>query len=133
MRERRIEILPLFVYGTLCAGEAQASLLTGASRRKAFVKGELYLLPAGYPALVLRGNLPVHGELVEIRDLRLLSLLDTYEGVYEGLYTRVECDVRVGLKTERAWVYTLDLARARAGKRLSDGRFRALARPARSD
>ena len=118
----------LFVYGTLCSGEEQAQLLGDAPRRKATVKGELYALPAGYPALVLGGSEPVHGELVELRDPRILSLLDAYEGVHEGLYARVTCDVRVGLRIERAWVYTMDAARARTGRKIADGKFRSTSR-----
>jgi gamma-glutamylcyclotransferase (GGCT)/AIG2-like uncharacterized protein YtfP len=120
--------LPLFVYGTLCSGEDQATLLGASPRRKAFVKGELYLLPAGYPALVLGGPDPVHGELVELQDERLFRLVDQYEGVDEGLFARVQCDVRMGLRTERAWVYTLDAGRARTGLRLRDGRYRSVRR-----
>lgn len=125
MNHKGRNLLPLFVYGTLCSGEQQANLLGSAMRRKAIVKGELYVLPAGYPALVLTGSKNVHGELVEMRDPRLFSLLDSYEGVDEGLFTRVECEARVGLRSERAWVYTLDLGRARTGRLRPDGRFRS--------
>jgi gamma-glutamylcyclotransferase (GGCT)/AIG2-like uncharacterized protein YtfP len=117
--------LPLFVYGTLASGGERAGLLGGLGRRAASVRGTLYDLPAGYPALVLAGTGRVHGELVEPPDAALLGVLDAYEGVAEGLYDRVVVDVRVGLRTERAWAWVLDEARARNGRIVRGGRWRA--------
>lgn len=120
--------LPLFVYGTLLTGGPAAGLLGDRARRVAAVRGTLYAMPAGYPALVLGGDGLVHGELVNAPDDRLLTLLDGYEGVDEGLYARVPYDVRVGLRSEAAWVYVMDPARARAGVRVVSGRWRNVRR-----
>jgi gamma-glutamylcyclotransferase (GGCT)/AIG2-like uncharacterized protein YtfP len=65
----------------------------------------------------------VHGELVAVPSDRLLGLLDSYEGVDEGLYRRVEIDVTVGLRSQRAWAYVMDDPRARGGRLLRDGRW----------
>ena len=115
--------LPLFVYGTLQAGGPQGALLAGLDRRPAWIRGLLYGLPAGYPAVVLGGDGRVHGELVDPPDDRLLGLLDRYEGVDEGLYARVRCDVQLGLRVEPAWVYAMEAARARTGRLVPDGRW----------
>lgn len=128
------ERLPLFVYGTLLPTEPQGALLGPLSRRPAAVRGALYAMPAGYPALVLAGEPGhehvdfVYGEIVDPPDDRLLDLLDRYEGVDEGLYDRVTCEVRVGLRSERAWVYVMDAARARTGRRVARGRWRTVQR-----
>ena len=117
--------LPLFVYGTLMTGGERAELLRGLERRIGSVRGTLFDLPAGYPALVLDGTGRVHGEVVEAPDARLLALLDLYEGVADGLYDRVSVDAKVGLRTERAWTYVLDAARARNGRIVRGGRWRS--------
>lgn len=107
------------------SGCERAELLRGLERRAATVRGTLYDLPAGYPALVLTGAGRVHGELVDPPDARLLGVLDVYEGVSEGLYDRIAVDVKVGLRTMRAWTYALDGHRARSGRLIPDGRWRA--------
>jgi gamma-glutamylcyclotransferase (GGCT)/AIG2-like uncharacterized protein YtfP len=119
---------PLFVYGTLKTGEDQAALLGALPRRRAWTRGSLWALPAGYPALVPGGDGRVEGELVDPPDERLLGLLDGYEGVDEGLFERVVVPVVVGLRSFEAWAYTLDEARAKAGRRIASGRWRALRR-----
>lgn len=117
--------LALFVYGTLQHGEAQAGLLASLGRRAARVRGRLFHLPAGYPALQLGGSDLVHGEIVDAPDGRLLTLLDTFEGVSDGLFRRVEVSVLLGLTTERAWAYVMDNPARRGGRRLPKGRWRS--------
>lgn len=114
---------PLFVYGTLLSGGSAASLLGYAPRREATVRGTLYQLPAGYPALALAGDGVVHGELVDVNDPALLRLLDHYEGVDEGLYRRVEVEAVVGLRREPAWAWVQDDPRLRGGRRVIGGRW----------
>lgn len=116
--------LPLFVYGTLRTGEPQAALLGALPRVPAWVKGALYALPAGYPAMVLGAEGRVRGELVDAPEERLLRLLDRYEGVDEGLYRRVACEVHVGLRVVSGWTYAMEAARARTGRLVPDGRWR---------
>jgi len=112
------------VYGTLTSSGPQGALLSHLRREPARIRGELWALPAGYPALVLRSTSSfVHGELVAPPGDRILDLLDLYEGVAEGLYVRQVVDVLVGLKAEPAWAYVMDAARARTGVRLPDGRW----------
>ncbi len=120
--------MKLFVYGTLLGGAPQGALLAGRHRAKASVRGTLYALPAGYPALVLRGEGEVHGELIEGLDARLMALLDQYEGVAEGLYQRVQLDVDVGLHRERAWAYVMRAPERRGGREIPDGRWRSVIR-----
>ena len=70
----------LFVYGTLLRGGRDAGLLADLEPRSARVRGALYLLPAGYPALRTdRGGRWIHGELVALDDPRRLRLLDRTE------------------------------------------------------
>ncbi len=117
----------LFVYGTLMEGESQAGLLGGLARRPATVRGTLWDLPAGYPALG-PGSDVVHGEVISGVDERRLAVLDAYEGVDEGLYQRVEIDVHVGLRLEAAWVYVMDDPRLRGGRKVPSGRWHATRR-----
>lgn len=118
--------LGLFVYGTLKSGERQAGLLRGLPRREGRIRGRLYHLPAGYPALTLDGTDDIFGELVAPPDERLLALVDHYEGIDSGLYRRVVVPVRIGLRTERAWVYEMPTAPTAGGRYLPDGRWRSL-------
>jgi len=118
----------LFVYGTLQSGQPQGALLAACSRVPASTRGQLYALPAGYPALVPGGTDQVFGQLVEPVDERLLGVLDHYEGVAEGLYRRVEVEVDVGLRRQVAWTYVMDHPESRGGLRLPDGRWRGVVR-----
>lgn len=121
--------LPLFVYGTLLSSESHAGLLAGLGRRPARLRGRLYHLPAGYPALTLGGPDDVHGELVEAPHPDLLALLDHYEGVSEGLYARVHAPVILGLTTVRSWAYVMEDPPARGGRWLPAGRWTGTRRP----
>lgn len=72
-------------------------------------------MPAGYPALVLGGAKPVVGEYIEAVDPATLAMVDLYEGVADGLYTRVPCEVRIALRRHRAEVYVMADPEARGG------------------
>ncbi len=125
-------VLPLFVYGTLTSSGPQGALLSHLARVPARTRGELWSLPAGYPALVLSSASSfVYGELVAPPGDRILDLLDLYEGVADGLYRRQVIDVVVSLKGEPAWAYVMDPARARTGVRLPDGRWHSRGVPLR--
>ena len=114
----------LFVYGTLMPRHAQGGLLASAtSRIEATTRGTLYHLPAGYPALQLEGDGRVHGVLVELPSPQILRLLDRYEGVEEGLYTRVEIPVTAALRTTRAWAWVMDDPTLHGGRVLPSGRW----------
>ncbi len=113
--------LPLFVYGTLRSDGPQAGLLGARRRERAVVRGTLYRLPAGYPALDLAGDTEVRGELVHDVDDRLLRVLDRYEDVEGGLYRRAETDARVGLDRVRCVVYVMDRPWERGGREVPSG------------
>lgn len=120
--------LPVFVYGTLMSGGGQEGLLSGLGRRPAVVRGSLWDLPAGYPALCLDGDGEVHGELVDAPGARRLALLDRYEGVEDGLYERVRVTAIVGLRPAAAWAWVMADPRVRGGRRVPSGRWRAIRR-----
>jgi gamma-glutamylcyclotransferase (GGCT)/AIG2-like uncharacterized protein YtfP len=116
--------MPIFVYGTLMTDESQGGLLAGCSRTVATIRGDLFHLPAGYPALRLGSDSLVYGQLVELSDERVLGVLDQYEGVHEGLFCRCVADVTVGLRRVKGWVYVMEKPEKRGGKRLESGRWR---------
>ena len=88
------------------------------------MRGQLYALPAGYPALVLGGVRKVYGELVSEVDEARLGVLDAYEGVDESLFRRVAVEVDVGLERLLAQVYVMDHPERAGGRLLPDGRWR---------
>lgn len=115
----------LFVYGTLMTGGSQAGLLGRAPRRTARVHGTLYRLPEGYPAMALGGSGWVHGELVEdAATPTILTVLDQYEGVAQGLYSRVLVTVHTQLRRVQAWAWVMSSPHRRGGKLIVDGRWR---------
>lgn len=118
---------PVFAHGTTLAGQPDGALLPGP-RRAASVQGQLWAMPSGRSALVVDGSGAVRGELVGPVPDRVLGLLDLVEGVAEGHTRRELVDVLVGLRRERAWVWVTEPARARMGRRLPDGRWRATRR-----
>jgi len=113
----------LFVYGTLLTHGANAHLLEGQQRHAARVRGTLYHLRAGYPALTLVGTEWVHGELVLELDERIFRLLDLYEGVDQGLYIREQTDVFWGLNRVPAYTYTMSNPGKHGGRHLKNGRW----------
>lgn len=114
----------LFVYGTLLQEEANSGLVKHLDSIPAKVRGALYQMPAGYPALVLGGQDWVFGEYLSKPEDRLLDILDVYEGVHENLYQRVEVDVVVGLVRHHAWTYVMKHPKRKGGKHLKGGRWR---------
>jgi gamma-glutamylcyclotransferase (GGCT)/AIG2-like uncharacterized protein YtfP len=116
----------LFVYGTLMAGQSAAGVLGTLRRRPALVKGALWDLPAGYPALVLGGEANIEGELVEgVTDAHFV-MLDLFEGVDEGLYRRVEVMCEHNGKNTPAFAYVMDDPASRGGRPWRGGRWRAV-------
>lgn len=118
----------LFVYGTLMAGGVAAGMVEPCERRAATVRGALYHLPDGYPALVLGGEDDVHGELLSGVDLRRLDVLDAYEGVEQGLFQRVEVEVsavdpRRRGRTVSAWAWVMAPHQVARGRRVPSGRW----------
>jgi gamma-glutamylcyclotransferase (GGCT)/AIG2-like uncharacterized protein YtfP len=104
---------PLFVYGTLRAGERNAGELDripGGTRRVASTRGTLVTRGQGgpytYPAITLDPAAPVvPGELFTAPTLEEhWERLDAFEGEE---YRRVLTDVEVEGGPVRAWVYEL--------------------------
>ena len=120
---------PVFVYGSLMAGEESDGLLTAFDRQPASCRGTLFLMPAGYPALVpSESGVPIHGELIHLPDFNILRVLDHFERVSEGLYLREEVQVSTGASSVPAWAYVLssDLARRRHLRKLDVDDWRKL-------
>jgi len=113
----------LFVYGTLLQGERMAGLLGDLPRMAARVRAQMFRLPAGYPAIRLGGEAFVHGELVTGCDVRMLALLDQYEGVHEGLYARVEVTALCGLERVVAWAWVMEDPYLMGGALIESGRW----------
>lgn len=83
----------LFAYGTLrSSGDAADMLEDCTLRSAATVGGMLYGIDGRFPALVLYGDAPVHGEIWEC-PAPLLLRLDEYEDVRGGLFRRVALEV----------------------------------------
>lgn len=99
----------MFVYGSLKRGYPNHRLLESCmiSCKQATIKGTLYDIKLGFPALQLKGNYTIKGELAQI-DERVLPYFDHFEGV-PRFYQREETDVNVDGKTVKAYVYTMKI------------------------
>ena len=117
------EKYPLFVYGTLCGGQAMSEILETHPRTTAQTRGTLFRMPAGYPALSLTGEQIIYGELIEHINPTQFSVLDFYEGVHSQLYSREIIDVQVGLKPVRAWAYVMERPKQKGGIRIPSGKW----------
>jgi gamma-glutamylcyclotransferase (GGCT)/AIG2-like uncharacterized protein YtfP len=92
----------LFAYGTLAPESADVARQEGWVADA--VRGRLYDLGA-YPALVDHEDQDadwVEGYVLPVSQDQLAGSLDSYEGVGEGLYRRVETTTRAG---RQVWVY----------------------------
>ena len=126
--ENRIE--RLFVYGSLLRGQAHAGMVADQPVQPATLRGNLWRLPAGYPALVPDpSGSPIHGELLDLEAPRL-NFLDHFEGVGKGLYRRERCQVHTNGQLVEAWVYVMDRALVvrHGGRRLKGTDWRTLGR-----
>jgi gamma-glutamylcyclotransferase (GGCT)/AIG2-like uncharacterized protein YtfP len=113
----------LFVYGTLrsdVAGGAPDLLASCERLGPATLRGTLY--DAGdYPALMLAGRTPIPGEIWRC-PTELLSALDRYESVQDGLFRRVATRV----DGVACWVYVAGpklSPKLSLQNRLDDGRW----------
>jgi gamma-glutamylcyclotransferase (GGCT)/AIG2-like uncharacterized protein YtfP len=118
----------LFVYGTLMSGCENQGLLRGLGGWRARARGRLYRLEAGYPAMVVEGEGLgwVQGELVELDNPGRLLVLDSFEGVHEGLYSREVIRVAFEGRSAECWAYVMrpDHPRLRNAARLKGGDWR---------
>jgi gamma-glutamylcyclotransferase (GGCT)/AIG2-like uncharacterized protein YtfP len=95
----------VFVYGTLKTGHGNNSLLQG---RADFIdddriEGSLYNL-GSYPGYRREGTDMVVGEVWEIADKKLPTMLDNLEG-YPNYYSRVKVTTEKGYN---CWVYVIE-------------------------
>ncbi|KGF71743.1 hypothetical protein DO97_15800 [Neosynechococcus sphagnicola sy1] len=124
----------LFVYGTLKPGGGnypvcQAQVLATSPAQ---VRGQLYELPLGYPAMVLGETGWVQGSLLTFADATILSVLDELEDYaphrlpVENEYQRCEvlayCPNHLAIV---AWAYVMPLDKIQTwgGRLLPDGQW----------
>ena len=123
----------VLAYGSLMTvgWNHQAFCADALSVEPATTRGTLYVLPAGFPAMVLDGDGTVHGEAMTFPDLAAkLAELDRLEGYRPGqpersLYVRrvvKVCLVRSGL-TVQAWCYVWRGDLPRGARALASGRW----------
>ena len=118
----------LFLYGTLMRGLGAMDSLAAASclrfLRKAQVRGQLYDL-GSYPGL-LPGQGQVCGEVYEVLDPQIWSILDPYEDYFPGdetgsLYLREQLELSDG--SGRVWTYIYN-NKVDEGSLVADGDWR---------
>ena len=96
--------LKVFVYGTLKPGEANYARYCDGyveSQTSAYVRGVLYALPAGYPAMTEADN-KVKGVLLSFKNSNILDSLDRLEGYRSGRASSLNEYYR-----RLVWVYSL--------------------------
>ena len=100
------ECFHLFVYGTLRKGASAANRLTGAEHLgEGSIGGVLYDIDGEYPALIVYGRTPVQGEIWRCPSA-LLSELDAYEQIDNGLFRRIGVEVQLADgSTVPCWAY----------------------------
>jgi gamma-glutamylcyclotransferase (GGCT)/AIG2-like uncharacterized protein YtfP len=105
----------VFVYGTLKPNQANFEQYCAGkviAMQQAIAYGELFLLPMGYPAMIV-GNSPVYGYLLSFNDDSVLESLDELEDYQsdrasiENLYNRQRIEVfdMQGRLLGKAWAY----------------------------
>ncbi|MDB9526234.1 gamma-glutamylcyclotransferase [Oscillatoria sp. CS-180] len=108
---------PLFVYGTLKPGEAAYSKYCApyvSEATSAYMKGDLFHLPQGYPAMT-DGDRWVQGALLQLKSEQAIAQMDAFEdynptlSAAENLYTRQHRPVfdRNHQPLGTAWVYLM--------------------------
>ena len=118
-KQKNSDLLQVFVYGTLKPGEANYEYYCGSkviNTKKAWVRGELYGLPQGYPAMA-EGNDLVYGYLLSFANPDVLNNLDQLEDynpqkpASENLYNRKQVEI-FDLKNNYlglVWAYFMSL------------------------
>lgn len=116
-----LSVLKIFVYGTLKPDQVNYQAYCSdqvIDTRVAIALGQLFSLPAGYPAMTL-GERQVHGFVLLFKNQAVLSQLDNYEGYQVGrspqdnLYERclIETFNPSGQSLGPAWAYLMSLER----------------------
>ena len=118
--------LQVFVYGTLKPGERNYERYCAGKvveEKRAIAFGELFSLPAGYPAMI-PGNAKIHGFLLTFPDSTVLQKLDNLEGYdpsraeAQNEYNRhqIETYNPSGQPLAIAWAYLMTPAQVRRQK-----------------
>ncbi|MBW4553088.1 MAG: gamma-glutamylcyclotransferase [Aphanocapsa sp. GSE-SYN-MK-11-07L] len=126
----------VFVYGTLMPGQSGYQQFCAGQviqTRRAIAPGQLYDLPAGYPAMT-SGPGWVQGYVLAFANPQILVQLDDYEdydpgrGKADNLYYRQQLEVFSRDRTSLglAWVYLMrsQFVQVMGGKYLPSGRWR---------
>ncbi len=130
------EDLQVFVYGTLMPGQSGYQQFCSGQvikARRAIAPGQLYDLPAGYPAMT-SGQGWVQGFVLAFASPQILAQLDDYEdydprrAMADNLYYREQLEVFSRDRTSLgwAWVYLMrsQFVQAMRGKYLPSGQWR---------
>ncbi len=138
-------ILKVFVYGTLKPGEANYKIYCQGktiAETPAYIRGELYQLSRGYPA-VCQGNRKITGYLLEFivpreqspEDCHVLRQLDQLEDYQKNRPTKFNEYYRLQVKTfdpndnflDYAWCYfmTQDQILSLKGKVILDNKWQS--------
>jgi gamma-glutamylcyclotransferase (GGCT)/AIG2-like uncharacterized protein YtfP len=103
----------LFTYGTLRRDGRAAGIMAACEHLgSASIRGVLYDIDGRFPALVLYGGDPVHGEVWRC-PASMLAELDAYEGVGSGLFRRIAAEVETDRGPAACWLYAAGPALSR--------------------
>jgi len=98
----------LFVYGTLLPGQSNWHVLAPFVADEGVpdtARGSMFDTRLGWPAVAFDGTAVVAGRVFTLRDEgldRALAVLDEFEGIHEGAYTRIAITTDAGAT---AWAY----------------------------
>ena len=103
------EYVNIFVYGTLKKGYPNHNRFCSHATRiiPCTIRGTMYDTKLGFPALQLKNNQTIYGELITVPK-KQLPLFDYLEGVPD-FYQREIIDVKINNKIEKAYVYTMKI------------------------
>jgi gamma-glutamylcyclotransferase (GGCT)/AIG2-like uncharacterized protein YtfP len=90
----------IFVYGSLRTGACNYHVISSfvIAAFPAYITGELYQLPTGYPMLVTNGSGRVYGEILYLESFdEVMDLLDRFEDYYGPGHTDNEYERICGM------------------------------------
>ena len=101
------EYINIFVYGTLKKGYPNHdAFCRNATRIIPYkIKGTMYDTKMGFPAIQLKGNYDIYGQIITV-PLEDLPNFDYLQGV-PSFYQRQTIEITIDNKREKAYVYTM--------------------------
>lgn len=105
-----MQMINLFVYGSLKRGYPNHMILKSCAKniQNGIISGTLYDIKLGFPAVQLKGNYKIKGQLAQIPS-EYLSYFDYFEGV-PRFYQREKVQVVLqNGKTTTAFIYTMKI------------------------